>query len=39
MMFFEKVDVAKRFQVENIQLVGGFKYFYFHPEPWGNVPI
>ena len=20
-------------------LGGGFKYFYFHPDPWGNDPI
>ena len=22
-----------------LMLGGGFKYFYFHPETWGNDPI
>ena len=23
----------------NLNLGGGFKHFYFHPEPWGRFPI
>ena len=25
--------------VSNFELGGGFKYFFFHPGPWGNDPI
>ena len=41
-IFFQErsgISIMTYHDVCNLYLGGGFKYFFFQPNPWGNDPI